>query len=70
MQITLFVEPKSLPIFIQITTFLSGLQVDNDYAFQPKDLVFSETFVSNHIQISMEISEYLKLKYCMGKLSQ
>ncbi len=70
MQITLFVHPNSLMSLIEVMSVLRNLSVENSYVFQPKDLVFTETFVSNHIQVSMEISEYLKLKYCIGKLSK
>ena len=69
MTITLFVEPKSLAIFLQVTTVLKGLELDNNYWFTPSDLQFSETMISNWIWINMDTSEYLKLKYCMGKLS-
>ena len=69
MTITLFIEPKSLPIFIQTTKVLEGLNMENDYKFTPSDLVFSEAMISNWIWINMDISEYMKLKYCIGKLS-
>lgn len=70
MTITLFVDPKSLYIFTQVTEMLSELDVENDYMFYPGDLIFSETMVSNWIWINMDIAEYFKLKYCIGKLSQ
>lgn len=69
MTITLFVEPKSLAIFLEVCKILEGLQLENDYVFQPSDLKFSEEFVSSHIRINMDISEYLKLKFCIGKMS-
>lgn len=68
MTITLFVEPKSLAIFLEVTKILKGLEMNNDYVFTPSDLVFSEAFISNWIWINMEIEEYLKLKYCIGRL--
>lgn len=70
MTITLFVEPKSLAIFIEVVKILKGLELDNNYKFSPSDLIFSEGMISNWIWINMEIDEYLKLKYCIGKLSQ
>lgn len=68
MTITLFVEPNSLGIFLQVTQVLKNLEVDNNYIFTPSDLVFSETLISNYLWITMDMSEYLKLKYCIGKL--
>jgi len=69
MTITLFVEPKSLPIFLVVTKILKDLELENNYHFTPSDLVFSEELISNWIWINMEIEEYFKLKYCIGKLS-
>jgi hypothetical protein len=69
MTITLFVEPNSFPIFIQVTKTLEGLLLENNYYFNPCDLVFSEAAITNWFQINMSIEEYFKLKYCIGKLS-
>jgi hypothetical protein len=69
MTITLFVEPKSLAIFLEVTNILKGLDVENNYIFTPSDLIFSEGMISNWFWINMEIEEYLKLKHCIGKLS-
>lgn len=69
MTITLFVEPKSLAIFLEVTKILKGLEIENNYHFSPSDLVFREEMISNWVWINMEIEEYLKLKYCIGKLS-
>jgi hypothetical protein len=70
MTITLFVEPKSLAIFLEVTKILKELELENNYHFTPSDLVFNESMISNWIWINMEIEEYLKLKYCIGKLSK
>lgn len=70
MTITLFVEPKSLNLFLEITTILQGLDLYNNYHFQPSDIVFSEAMISNFIWINMEVKEYLKLKYCINKLTK
>lgn len=69
MTITLFVEPKSLKSFIRVTQMLEQLDVENTYCFTPSDLVFSESMISNWLWINMDIAEYLKLKYCIAKLS-
>lgn len=69
MTITLFVEPKSLMIFLEVTKILKGLDIDNNYVFRPADIVFTEQMISNWVWINMEIEEYMKLKYCMNKLS-
>jgi hypothetical protein len=69
MTITLFVEPKSLVIFLKVTNILKRSELENNYHFTPSDLVFSEAMISNWVWINMEIEEYLKLKYCIGKLS-
>lgn len=70
MTITLFVEPKSLPIFIKVTVILSKLGIENNYRFTPSDLIFSEGMVSDWVWVNMDILEYLKLKYCIEKLKQ
>ena len=69
MTITLFIEPKSLMIFLEVTKILKGLDIDNNYTFRPADIQFSEQMISNWLWINMEIEEYIKLKYCIGKLS-
>jgi hypothetical protein len=68
MTITIFVEPKSLAIFLQVTKILKGLELENSYDFTPSDLIFTEGMISNWVWINMEIEEYMKLKYCIGKL--
>ncbi len=68
MTITLFVKPKSLPIFIEVTKILKDLPIDNEYKFTPTDLLFSEAMISNYLRINIDVAEYLKLKYCIGKL--
>lgn len=70
MTITLFVEPESFERFLEVTQVLEGLELDNNYTFQPSDLIFTEKMISNWIWVNMEMAEYLKLKYCIGKLSQ
>lgn len=69
MTITIFVEPKSLAIFLEVTKILKGLELDNDYKFQPHDIAYSEAMISNWIWINMEIEEWAKFKYCIQKLS-
>ncbi len=69
MTITLFIEPKSLISFIEVMKILKKIGLDDDYIFNPIDLVFSETMISNYISISIDIDEYLKLKYYIRKLS-
>lgn len=68
MTITLFVSPESLMVFLQVTKILRTLPIENDYVFTPGDLHYSEAMISNYVWINMDIEEYLKLKYCMGKL--
>ena len=69
MTITLFVEPKSLPIFISVIKVLQKLDIDNDYVFTPSDLIFSEAMISNYIWLNVDVKDWVKLKYCIGKLS-
>lgn len=69
MTITLFVEPKSLAIFLEVTNILKDLHIENGYVFQPSDLVFTEGMISNWVWINMDIAEYTKLKYCIGKMN-
>jgi len=69
MTITIFVEPKSFQPFVQVVTILKDLPIDNSYTFTPSDLVFSETMISNWLWISMDVAEYMKLKYCIGVLN-
>lgn len=69
MTITLFVKPDALAIFLEITKILKDLPLENNYRFQPSDLHFTEQMISNYCWINMDIAEYMKLKYCIGKLS-
>ena len=68
MQITIFVEPNSFKIFVEIMTVLQDLDIDNNYVFNPSDLVFKDTFVSNYIQLTIDLEEYMKFLYCYRKL--
>ena len=69
MTITLFIEPKSLMIFLEVTKTLEKLPLKNNYFFQSSDLIFTEQTISNWVMINMDIDEYLKLKYCIGVLT-
>ncbi len=68
MTIAIFVEPKSLNRFIEVTAILENLPLENNYKFQPLDLVFSKAMISNYVWINMDLKEYLKLEYCIQKL--
>ena len=70
MTITIFVEPKSLMILIEVLSKLKNLEPDNNYTFQPKDLIFSEEMISNFIWLNVPIEEYLKLKLAMNRLTK
>ena len=63
MKITIFVEPTSLADFVRITSILERLEIDNSYEFEYENLYFSEEMISNWTWITMDISEYLKLKH-------
>lgn len=65
MTITLFVEPSSLNVFLEITKRLKLLPMENSYRFTPSDFTFTEQMISNWIWINMDVEEYLKLKYCI-----
>lgn len=65
--ITLFVEPESLTIFLEVLKILEGLLIENNYRFNPKDLMFSEAMISNWIWLNVPVEEYLKLKYKIGE---
>lgn len=67
--ITLFVEPKSLTIFLEVLKILENLPINNSYHFRPSDLVFTEEMISNWCWINVPIDQYIKLKYCIQKQS-
>ena len=69
MTITLFIEPKAFTSFVRVTEVLKDLDFENDYVFTPSDLIFSEAMISNWIWVNMDVKDYLKLKYCIGKLT-
>ena len=48
---------------------LEQCELENDYIFTPSDLIFTEGMISNWIWVNMDIDEYLKLKYCISKLT-
>lgn len=60
--ITVFVEPDSLMYFLEVLNTLSGLPIDTNYVFNPKDLVFNEGTISNWIRVNIPVEDYLKLK--------
>jgi len=68
--ITLFVEPKSLNIFIEVLKVLERLPLENSYSFNPKDLIFKQEMISNWVWLNVPIDQYLKLKYCISVLSK
>ena len=68
MTITIFVEPSSLQDLIVVCTMLETLPLDNEYKFDKRNLVFSETQITGYTQINLDIKLYLKLMYCINKL--
>jgi len=68
MTITIFVEPSSLQDLIVVCTMLETLPLDNEYKFDKRNLVFSETQITGYMQINLDIKLYLKLMYCINKL--
>jgi hypothetical protein len=66
--ITLCVKPDGLLKLIEVLKVLSDLPLENDYVFNPVDIVFSETImVSTHIRINVPIDLYLKFRYSYNK---
>ena len=70
MTITIFIDPKSIHSFIQVTKILQGLEIENNYRFNPSDIIYSEQMISNYIWINMDVTEYYKFKYCYSKLKK
>lgn len=70
MTITLFVKPSGLKTFLEVTSKLEQLPLDNDYVFTPSDFSFTESMISNYVWITMDVAEYLKLKCCINKLTR
>lgn len=70
MTITIFIKPTTLIDFIEVTNVLKGINLDNNYEFNPSDIVFSERMISDWVWINMEVNEYIKLKYYVNKLSE
>lgn len=60
--ITLFVNPDSLIIMLEVLKILDGLEVENNYTFQPSDISFSEAMISNWIFLNVPVDLYLKFR--------
>ena len=67
--ITLFVQPESIVIFLEVLNILENLPLQNNYTFNPKDLIFKQEMISNWIWLNIPIDQYLKLKYKISSLS-
>ena len=67
--ITLFVQPESIAIFLEVLNILEDLPLQNTYTFNPKDLIFKQEMISNWIWLNIPIDQYLKLKYKISSLS-
>lgn len=65
--ITIFVKPDSLVILMEVLKILENLDINNDYVFNPKDIIFSEKFNSEWVQVNIPLDEYLKFKFCYNK---
>lgn len=70
MNITLFIEPKSLKVMVEVLQILNNLPLENDYTFQPKDLIFSEKFHSEYVWLNIPVGQYYKLKYSINKMNK
>lgn len=68
MTITLFVKPDSFLVFAEVVGILKNLEWDNNYTFNPTDLVYSESMIPDWIWVNLEVTEYMKLRYCIIKL--
>lgn len=60
--ITLFVNPDSLIIMLEVLKVLDGLELENNYTFQPSDIQFSEAMISNWIFLNVPVDLYLKFR--------
>ena len=61
--ITLFVQPKDLPYFLQVLKILDHLEIDNNYTFNPLDLDVRQEMISNFVWFNIDINLYLKFWY-------
>ena len=66
--ITIFVSSDSFVPLMNILTTLEKLPLENNYTFQPLDIIFSEYTISNYLRINIPIELYLKFKYLYKKL--
>lgn len=67
--VTIFVEPRSFTIMIQVLSILKNLEMDNGYVFQPKDLIYTTELTTKYIWLTLSVTDYIKLEYCKLKLS-
>lgn len=68
--ITLFVNPKDLPYFLQVLKILDHLEIDNNYTFNPLDLDIRQEMVSNFVWFNIDINLYLKFWHKYKSLSK
>lgn len=68
--ITLFVKPESVMIFMEILKILDGLPIDNNYHFQPKDILYSKAMISNYTWINVPVELLFKYEYCAQTLKK
>ena len=63
MTITLFVEPKSLPIFLEVTKILKGLEIENNYIVQQKDdqvlFIDNNKVIKYFVDVDLELIKLL-----------
>lgn len=67
--ITIFVEPKCFTYFLEVLNITNGLTIEMgaDYVFQPSDIKYSTTMISNWLFINIPIDKYLIFQYYWRK---
>lgn len=55
--------------FLEVLKVLSDLPLENDYVFNPIDIIYSDTIMTiNHSRVNVPVELYLKFRYSYNKL--
>tara|TARA_R110002051_G_scaffold162219_4_gene233746 strand:+ start:8832 stop:9065 length:234 start_codon:yes stop_codon:yes gene_type:complete len=68
--ITVFVKRDSLATLIGVLKILENLPLENDYVFNPSDIVYNKLTISNFVRVNIPALDFIKFEYCYQMLIQ
>ena len=70
MNISIYVNPQDLAYFIEVSMVLNELPIINTYSFNTGDIEWTESFNSEFVHCSLELSLYRNWRAAVNRNSK